>query len=84
MRTLNFSSKALLLFILFALCGTLKAASPAPERGTKDAFDILKIMGYIFGGQRTLGRAAGILIDPNNNTFYGAAYPRRFGQAAGF
>jgi gamma-glutamyltranspeptidase/glutathione hydrolase len=51
---------------------------------SKDTFENLKNMGYIFGGERTLGRAEGILIDQNNNTFYGATDPRGYGQAAGF
>lgn len=51
---------------------------------SKDTFDNLKNMGYIFGGERILGRAEGILIDPKDNMFYGATDPRGYGKAAGF
>lgn len=51
---------------------------------SKDTFDNLKNMGYIFGGERVLGRAEGILIDPKDNMIYGATDPRGYGRAAGF
>ncbi|HEX2867985.1 MAG TPA: gamma-glutamyltransferase [Ignavibacteriales bacterium] len=51
---------------------------------SKDTFVNLKNMGYIFGGERVLGRAEGILIDPNDNMFYGATDPRGYGKASGF
>ncbi|MGE5431455.1 MAG: gamma-glutamyltransferase [Syntrophomonadaceae bacterium] len=51
---------------------------------SKDTFDNLKNMGYIFGGERILGRAEGILIDPADNIIYGATDPRGYGKAAGF
>lgn len=51
---------------------------------SKDTFDNLKNMGYIFGQERVLGRAEGILIDPNDNMFYGATDPRGYGKASGF
>ncbi|MCU7494981.1 MAG: gamma-glutamyltransferase [Ignavibacteria bacterium] len=51
---------------------------------SKDTYDNLKNMGYVFGGTRTLGRAEGILINPKDGTIYGATDPRGYGKAAGF
>ena len=49
-----------------------------------DVIQSLKGRGYIFGGERTLGRVEGILIDVNNNIIYGATDPRGYGAAIGY
>ncbi|HEX7357803.1 MAG TPA: gamma-glutamyltransferase [Ignavibacteriaceae bacterium] len=49
-----------------------------------DVMEALKSKGYEFGGYRTLGRCEGILIDKDNQIYFGATDPRGYGAAVGF
>ncbi|HCY77568.1 MAG TPA: gamma-glutamyltransferase [Ignavibacteriales bacterium] len=49
-----------------------------------DVLNALKAKGYEFGGLRILGRCEGILVDQNNQIFFGATDPRGYGAAVGF
>jgi gamma-glutamyltranspeptidase / glutathione hydrolase len=51
---------------------------------TVDVKENLQLKGHIIGRQRTLGRAEGIMIDNENNLFFGATDPRGYGSAEGF
>ncbi len=50
----------------------------------KDVRDALKKMGYKLGDQTVLGKAEGIMIDPESSIKYGAADPRGNGTAEGY
>ncbi|MDP2363319.1 MAG: gamma-glutamyltransferase, partial [Ignavibacteria bacterium] len=49
-----------------------------------DVMQSLKNRGHIFGGERTLGRTEGIIIDSDNQIIYGATDPRGYGAAIGY
>ena len=49
-----------------------------------DVMEALKSKGYEFGGYRTLSRCEGILIDKDNQIYFGATDPRGYGAAVGF
>ena len=49
-----------------------------------DVIQSLQNRGHIFGGIRTLGRCEGIVVDFENEIFFGATDPRGYGAAIGF
>ncbi len=49
-----------------------------------DVIQSLQNKGHIFGGIRTLGRCEGIVVDFENEIFFGATDPRGYGAAIGF
>lgn len=49
-----------------------------------DVIQSLQNKGHIFGGIRTLGRCEGIVVDFENEIFFGATDPRGYGAAVGF
>ncbi len=49
-----------------------------------DVLKNLKSKGHIIGDEISLGRCEGILIDPENRTYFGASDSRGFGAAIGY
>jgi gamma-glutamyltranspeptidase/glutathione hydrolase len=49
-----------------------------------DVIQSLQNRGHIFGGIRTLGRCEGIVVDFENEIFFGATDPHGYGAAIGF
>ncbi len=49
-----------------------------------DVIQSLQNKGHIFGGIRILGRCEGIVVDFENEIFFGATDPRGYGAAIGF
>ena len=49
-----------------------------------DVIQALKNKRHIFGEKRTLGRCEGIVVDVENQIFFGATDPRGYGAAVGF
>jgi len=49
-----------------------------------DVLKNLKLKGHIIGDEISLGRCEGILIDPENRTYFGASDSRGFGAAIGY
>lgn len=50
----------------------------------EDVINSLHSKGHKLGSERTLGRVEGILIDSNNNIYFGATDPRGYGAAVGY
>ncbi|MBE0551939.1 MAG: gamma-glutamyltransferase [Ignavibacterium sp.] len=49
-----------------------------------DVIQSLQNRGHLFGGIRTMGRCEGIVVDFENEIFFGATDPRGYGAAVGF
>lgn len=51
---------------------------------SEDVIASLRSLGYTVGNERSLGRCEGILVDQENQIYFGATDPRGFGAAVGY